>query len=108
MIVAMEFMLFSILAIDNLTPEQTMLISNTVNHIITYIIVALLVSCFLNLFYAAWLSNRIVGPLIRLKNFMDTFVPGRVHARLAFRKKDLFPELASSFNALQAGWRRFA
>jgi len=99
--VAMKFMLRSILEIENLTPIQALHITSNVNNAIIVLSIVLLVSCFLNLAYAAWLSYRISGPLIRLKNSMDAFNPDRVNESLAFRNKDLFPELASSFNVIQ-------
>jgi hypothetical protein len=101
LVVAIQFMLFSILAIDDLTPMQSVLISGYATRAIVFIIVALLVSCGLNLAYGIWLSHRIAGPLIRLQNFMDAFIPDRANERLAFRDNDLFPELVSSFNSLQ-------
>ncbi len=48
--------------------------------------------------YGLWLSNRIVGPLIRLKQHMDEVVEGKANGEIQFRKNDYGLELAESFN----------
>lgn len=50
--------------------------------------------------YGFWLSNRIVGPLIRLQQHMDEVADGKTDSEIQFRTKDYGHELAESFNAV--------
>lgn len=46
-------------------------------------------------------SHRIVGPLIKLKNYMNDLAENKDEKALSFRKNDYFVELAESFNRLR-------
>jgi nitrogen fixation/metabolism regulation signal transduction histidine kinase len=50
--------------------------------------------------YGLWLTNRIAGPLVRLKTHMDKVAEGKVDTELHFRKNDYSSELTESFNDL--------
>lgn len=44
------------------------------------------------------LSNRVAGPVYRIRNHMDDVMSGKTDRKLKFRTKDFFPELAESYN----------
>ncbi len=48
--------------------------------------------------YGLFLSNRVAGPVHRLKVFLDEYKANNNQSPLKFRKKDYFPELAESIN----------
>lgn len=52
------------------------------------------------LIYGLLLTNRIAGPILRLKKHMDEVANGKVDATINFRDKDYSLELAESFNAV--------
>ena len=47
-----------------------------------------------------FLSHRVAGPVYRLQTHMEDIIAGKTRERLSFRKKDFFPELAETYNAL--------
>jgi len=48
--------------------------------------------------YGLYLSNRVAGPIYRLKKYLVDYASGRVTSKLTFRKKDYFLELAAHVN----------
>lgn len=50
--------------------------------------------------YGLYLTNRIAGPLYRLKVHMENLVAGKDVGELEFRKNDYFKELADLFNQI--------
>lgn len=44
------------------------------------------------------LSNRVAGPVYRLRKHMEDILSGKVSGDVHFREKDFFPELADTFN----------
>jgi HAMP domain-containing protein len=52
------------------------------------------------------LSNRIAGPIYRLKAHMDAVADGKMPDDVAFRKGDQFKEVAISYNRLLQFLRR--
>jgi methyl-accepting chemotaxis protein len=52
------------------------------------------------LIYGLLLTNRIAGPLFRLKQHMDEVAEGKVEAEIRFRKNDYGLEIAEAFNAV--------
>lgn len=68
----------------------------------THLIIVIFVLCFF-IFVAAFifsfaLTNRIAGPLYRLKKHLDEMVNGAPISNLQVRKKDYFQELIDSYN----------
>jgi len=51
------------------------------------------------------LSNRVAGPLYRLRRHMDDIASGKIDTDVKFREKDFFPELANSFNKVLERFR---
>jgi len=49
-------------------------------------------------FLGLWVSHRIAGPMVRLKNFLDQMVETQKMSELRFRKNDYFSDLAESLN----------
>ncbi|MCI5161277.1 MAG: hypothetical protein D3917_04475 [Candidatus Electrothrix sp. AX5] len=50
--------------------------------------------------YGFWLSNRIAGPLFRLKKHLDEVAEGKVDCKIQFRQHDYGSEVAESFNVV--------
>jgi len=65
-----------------------------------YITVILQIAFFAFIIYGFWLSNRIAGPLFRLKRHLDEVAEGKTDPEIQFRKNDYCSELAESFNAV--------
>ncbi|XCN75369.1 MAG: hypothetical protein Q3M24_11765 [Candidatus Electrothrix aestuarii] len=65
-----------------------------------YIITALQIAFFGFIIYGFWLSNRIAGPLFRLKRHLDEVAEGKADPEIQFRKNDYCADLAESFNAV--------
>lgn len=49
---------------------------------------------------ALYMSNRVCGPILNLKNHMSRAVEHRDYSKLRFRKKDHFQDLPQVFNQL--------
>ena len=47
-------------------------------------------------------SNRFVGPVMRLRRGMTQLVSGEQVGKLRFRRRDFWPEMAETFNQLAA------
>jgi methyl-accepting chemotaxis protein len=45
-----------------------------------------------------WISNRVVGPMVRLKNHMEKVARGETVGEIHFRDGDFFPEIADAYN----------
>lgn len=52
------------------------------------------------IFYGLYLTNRIAGPIYKLKIHMEKLAEGQEVEDIAFRKNDYFKELAELFNKL--------
>lgn len=50
--------------------------------------------------YGLYFTNRIAGPLYRLKVQMENLIAGKDVGELEFRKNDYFKELAALFNQI--------
>lgn len=59
-------------------------------------------SCYVTRYTAIRLTNRIAGPLNRLKTAMEQVQRGDTSCRLTFRKEDYGADIAESFNQLLA------
>ena len=65
-----------------------------------YLILLIQITYFGFIAYGFLLTNRIAGPLFRLKTHMDEMAEGKTDSEIHFRKNDYGSELAESFNAL--------
>ncbi|MCI5166743.1 MAG: HAMP domain-containing protein [Candidatus Electrothrix sp. GM3_4] len=63
-----------------------------------YIIYIIQIAFFGSIVYGFWLSNRIAGPLFRLKKHLDEVAEGKINSEIQFRKNDYASEIAESFN----------
>ncbi len=52
------------------------------------------------IFYGLYLTNRIAGPIYRLKIHMENMIAGKEVEDVVFRKNDYFKDLAETFNKL--------
>ncbi len=48
--------------------------------------------------YGLYMSNRVAGPIYRLKNHLRAYCGGKEYSKVTFREKDFFPELATLVN----------
>jgi len=65
-----------------------------------YLILLIKIAYFGCLAYGFLLTNRIAGPLARLKTHMDAVAEGTIEPEVHFRKHDYSLELVDSFNRL--------
>lgn len=49
-------------------------------------------------FYSFYMSNRVAGPIFRLKMKLQEYCDGKPFEEITIREKDLFPELADLIN----------
>lgn len=73
---------------------------NTRKGVVSLLIVTEGVFLSLTFVMSMFVSHRIAGPLFKLRRTMDEFSKGTFTRKLAFRKKDYFPELAADFNQM--------
>lgn len=73
---------------------------STRKSVVTLLIVTEGVFLMLTFLLSVFMSHRIAGPLYKLRKNMDEFSKGNFDRKLAFRKKDYFPELAADFNQM--------
>lgn len=78
---------------ENLGPESV-----TVLRILIYVAVTILF--LIILFYGFNLTNRIVGPIFRLKEHMDSINQGKTPKPFSVRKNDYFKEIVAPYNKL--------
>lgn len=67
---------------------------------ITALVIFQLIYLVITLFISIFLSHRIAGPLMKLRNVFRDFSEGKAVERVRFRKSDHFHDLADDFNRI--------
>ena len=63
------------------------------SHLKSEFLIALVVSLILTSIFTLWLSHRLAGPLVRLKNILKSTAESGVYKSFKFRDKDYFREI---------------
>jgi len=84
------------------SPTATELIWESVKPLFYIVPIVLVMLAILVIF----VSHRIAGPLVRLKNYMRKVGEGDLSVELQFRKNDEIHDVADTFNIMVAGLRK--
>lgn len=93
------------LAVDPLGPTFAK-IENTRRELLWLLLAMELTLIGESFIFSIFVSHRIVGPLYKLGQFFEKARQGNFEEKLAFRKNDHFPELATGYNAMTEAFRR--
>jgi signal transduction histidine kinase len=85
--------------LETVSDEQTFVFSDPQHSKILVFSIIFLFFVFI-LLYGLYLTNRIAGPLYRLKKQMENLLEGKDAEDLQFRKNDFFKEFSGLFNRL--------
>ena len=99
------FILSSIISVAQETgraPTGTELIAATIRPLFIVVPIVLVIVAIIVIF----ISHRVAGPLIRLKQFMGKVGEGDLSVELKFRKYDEIHDVADSFNKMVEGLRK--
>jgi methyl-accepting chemotaxis protein len=91
--------LFSYLVVDPNGPEISYLEGVRLD-LLSLLIIMQVVMLVLSFFISIFMSHKVAGPLYKLGKFFQEAKAGNLSERIAFRKRDYFPELATQYNEM--------